>query len=266
MNLRLTILGSGTSVGVPMAGCDCRVCRSSDPRDNRLRSSALLSWNGRNAVIDTTPEFRMQMLRAEVGTLDAVLITHNHHDHIHGLDDVRPYCFKRDGLLPVYASDKTCTWIRKHYDYIWNARQRGGGLPRIELHAIRAPFALHGLTVTPLPVMHGKTEVFGYRAGDIAYISDVSEIPPASWTLLEGVKTLVLDATRPEPHETHFHTDAAVDVVRRLGVERAVFTHLNHDLPHTELARRLPPGMEPAYDGMVIETISADKQAERGRR
>jgi phosphoribosyl 1,2-cyclic phosphate phosphodiesterase len=235
-----------------MVGCDCAVCTSADPRDQRLRSSVLLTRGEAAIVIDTTPEFRLQMLRAKARRLDAVLLTHNHADHVHGLDDVRPYCFRQRMTIPVYGNEPTITWVRQHYAYVWQAPQEGGGLPKIDLHAVEGPFRTCDLTVTPLPVRHGVVLVYGYRIGDLAYIPDVSEIPDATRPLLAGVRTLILDAVRYAPHSTHFHVDRAVEEGRRVGAALTVLTHLNHDILHARLAAELPPGFAVAWDGMEI--------------
>lgn len=253
---RLTFLGTGTSVGVPMVGCSCPACTSADPRDNRLRSSVLLEWHDgtspRVAVIDTTPELRLQLLRERVSRLDAVLITHNHADHIHGLDDVRPFCFRQDERIPVYGRDDTLAWTRQHYAYVWEAVEVGGGLPRIDLFPVREAFTVRGLPVTPLEVLHGQRPIYGYRFGNCAYISDVSQIPEETFRQLEGVDTLILDAVRYKPHKTHFHLEAAVAAARRVGARQTYFTHMNHDFLHGKLSDELPSGMAPAYDGLRL--------------
>lgn len=250
--LDMILLGTGTSVGIPMVGCGCAVCRSDDPRDRRHRASALLRWNETVAVIDTTPEFRLQMLRERIDRLDAVLLTHNHADHVHGLDDVRPFCFRRPEPIPVYGDEHAIHWVRKHFAYIWEATQQGGGLPKIELRVAGAPFELDSVTITPLPAWHGITPVLGYRVGDMAYLTDVSRIPDETFALLEGVRTLILDAVRYEPHETHFHVDAAIAASRRVGAEATWFTHLSHHISHARLESETPDGMGPAWDGLRI--------------
>ncbi len=253
MLLSLTILGSGTSVGIPMVGCSCAACTSTDPRDRRMRSSVLLQWTDTVVVIDTTPEFRMQMLRANVKRLDAVLLTHNHADHVHGLDDVRPFCFLQNTTIPVYGNEPTLGWVREHYSYVWNAPQKGGGLPRISLEVVDRPFTINGVSFTPLPVMHGILPVYGYRVGDLAYIPDVSEIPESTYPLLANLNTLIIDAVRFRPHSTHFHVARSIEEGRRIGAGTTIFTHLNHDIVHARLERELPDGFALAHDGMVME-------------
>ncbi len=252
--IRLTFLGTGTSIGVPMPGCDCPVCRSVDARDSRWRASVLVEWEGAVIVIDTTPEFRLQMLRANVKRIDAVLYTHNHADHVHGLDDVRAFNFSLRREIPIHGSRATLDWVREHFAYIWNPVQRGGGIPRITLHPFDGPFELRGLTVTPLAVMHGKLAIHGFRFGDVAYISDVSAIPDATRPLLEGLDVLVLDAVRYTPHETHMNVEQAIAEARRIGARQTFFTHMNHEIAYARLAAELPAGMAPAYDGLVVES------------
>lgn len=250
--LELVILGSGTSTGVPMLGCRCPTCTSDDARDARWRASALVRWPGATLVIDTTPEFRLQMLRAQVDTIDAVLITHHHADHIHGFDDLRGFTLRNDRRIPVFTSPDTCAWLREHFRYIWVPTQLGGGLPRVDLHPVTAPFVWAGLTVTPIPVKHGCLDILGFRLGNLAYISDVSAIPPTSEALLEDLDVLVLDAVRYRPHSTHFHLDAALAAAQRIGARRTVLTHLNHDFLHRRLERELPAGVTAAWDGMTV--------------
>lgn len=254
--IKLTFLGTGTSVGVPMVGCLCPACTSDDPRDRRYRASVLLQWSKATVVVDTTPEFRLQMLRAGVMKLDAVLYTHNHADHIHGLDDVRPFCFLHDTEIDVYGDPHTIGYLREHYDYFWNAPQKGGGLPRVAMHATEDPFEIAGVTVIPVPVLHGRVPIYGYRIGDCAYITDVSEIPPSSMKLIEGVRTFIVDAVRYQPHSTHFNVEEAVNVARIVGAEQTYLTHMNHDIVHADLERELPESFAPACDGLEV-TIHA---------
>lgn len=252
MRASLTFLGTGTSVGIPMLACECPACTSPDPRDTRFRSSVLVEWDDHVLVIDTTPEFRLQLLRENIKHLDAILFTHNHADHVSGLDDIRPFCFHH-GPIPLYGSPQTMDWIRKRFDYIWEAIQQGGGLPRVTLHPVESPFDVLGLSVTPLPVMHGKLPIYGYRIGDCAYISDVSAIPESTVPLLENLGTLILDAVRYTRHDTHFHVDEAIAIAQQIGAKQTWLTHMNHEIKHAELLGECPPGVAPAYDGLRIE-------------
>lgn len=263
--IEFTILGSGTSTGVPMLACDCETCMSGDSRDKRLRASALVRWPGSTVVIDTTPEFRIQMLRAHARALDAVLLTHNHADHVNGLDDLRQFTFGSQRRIPVYGHPRTMRWVRSHFDYVWEATQMGGGLPKIDLVPIDRPFTVNDVLFTPIPVRHGVLTVYGYRVGDVAYISDVSAIPEESMALLGGLDTLFLDAVRYRPHSTHFHVATAVDAAQRIGARQTYLTHLNHDLMHCRLVRELPAGVAPAHDGLTVRTRTQAAASDPGR-
>jgi len=262
--LQICVLGSGTSTGVPMLACRCPVCTSPDPRDRRYRASVLLQWAGTTVVVDTTPEFRLQMLRANVRSLDAVLITHNHADHISGFDDLRQYTLRTGRAIPVYGPPSALSWIRRRFDYIWEAQQKGGGLPLVDLTPVQVPFEIRGVRIVPVPVYHGRIVVYGYRLGDFAYVTDVSDIPPASYALLAGVRHLLIDAVRRRPHSTHFHLDAALEAAGRIGAEQTWLTHLSHHFLHRSLEEELPPGVRPAWDGLVITSSVEAGAAARG--
>lgn len=251
--LTIVVLGSGTSVGVPTIGCGCRVCRSPDPRDRRLRPSILVRYNGRCVLVDTTPDFRQQALRAGLDRLDAVLFTHAHADHVMGLDDVRPLNHVMRGPIPVYGSPHTLAAIRRIFDYIFSDLPSESSVPRLELHTLDGrPFDLFGLEVTPVPLKHGRGDVYGFRFGAAAYLTDHSEIPEGSLALLEGLDVLFLDALRHRPHPTHTTVARALEYVERLRPRRAFLTHICHDLPHEETERNLPPHVRLAYDGLEI--------------
>lgn len=264
---RVTMLGTGTSSGVPAIGCECAVCRSADPRDRRTRPSILLDFypggdghasavagSVRYVLVDTSTDLRAQALAHDVRRVDAILFTHGHADHVFGIDDVRRFNHMQRSPIPIMASPGALADIRQTFAYIFNPPPAyGGGVPKLVPFAIGGPFSLGGLEVVPVPVMHGPLPVLGFRVGAFAYLTDCNAIPEASWALLAGVRTLVLDALRDRPHSTHFNVDQAVDVVARLGPERAYFTHIAHDLSHAGTCARLPAGVELAYDGQVLE-------------
>jgi phosphoribosyl 1,2-cyclic phosphate phosphodiesterase len=252
--LHITVLGSGTSTGVPTIGCPCEVCASTDPRDNRMRPSILVQYAGRGILIDTTPDFRTQALRARIDRVDAILYTHAHADHILGLDDVRPFNYKQGAEIPIYAREETLNAIRRVFHYAFEERTEGTSIPRLSLHALsNDPFKLFGLTITPLPVMHGRSEILGYRFGSAAYITDQSDIPEATKEKMQGLDVLFLDALRHRPHPTHSTVAQALGWVEELKPKRAFFTHICHDLPHARTEATLPEGVHLAYDGLEIE-------------
>ena len=254
MEVRLTVLGSGTSVGVPTIGCGCAVCSSADARDKRLRPSVVLRYNGRTVLIDTTPDFRYQMIRAQVGRLDAILYTHGHADHILGLDDVRPFNFHQQGNIPIYADAPTLGVIRRMFSYIFESRPSESSRPRLDVHEIDGtPFELFGLTITPVPIRHGSALTYGFRFGNGAYLTDHSEIPESSMALLHGLDVLFLDALRYKPHPTHSTIEKSLQHVHRLSPRRTYFTHISHDLGHVQAESNLPPHVHMAYDGLELE-------------
>ena len=263
--LKITVLGSGTSMGVPTLSCHCRVCSSSDPHDNRLRPSLLLSRNGQNVVIDTTPDFRQQALRACVDRLDAVLLTHGHADHIMGFDDIRPYNIRQQAALPVYSNEETFRVIRRAFAYIFDGKPKLSSIPSVTLHEVKAPFELLGTTFTPIPLLHGDMEVLGFRFGRAAYLTDFSTIPDSSLALLDDLDELILDALRDIPHPMHQTVDQALALIKQLQPRRAWFTHIAHDLPHAETNERLRKlgysNVQLAYDGLEIEVSVEETDA-----
>jgi phosphoribosyl 1,2-cyclic phosphate phosphodiesterase len=266
----MTVLGSGTSMGVPTLGCHCRVCSSNDPRDNRMRSSVLLSRDGRNAVIDTTPDFRFQALRAKVDRLDAVVYTHAHADHILGFDDIRPFNMRQNTALPIYGSAETLKTLRRTFAYAFSGEPTQSTIPQVVTHTIEGPFDLLGVQWTPVPAEHGGTHVFGYRIGGFVYLTDFSNLPAASKPLVSEVDDLVLDALRDTPHPMHQTVLQALELVKELRPRRAWFTHIAHDLMHKEINERLVregfPHVQMAYDGLsfdvqALEAETAEVQA-----
>lgn len=249
----LTVLGSGTSMGVPSIGCPCRVCHSTDERDKRTRPSVLVQYQGRNVVIDTTPDFRFQALRMGLDRLDAVLFTHAHADHILGLDDVRPFNFRQKGDVPIYGSRKTIERIRHTFDYIFDGSYPFGGLPQVQAHVLNGPLELHGVVFTPVPLVHGYMEVLGFRFGNAAYLTDYSRIPDSSFELLQDLEVIFLDALRHEPHPAHCTVEQALEHVQRIKPKRAFFTHIAHDLSHAETDATLPEHVRLSYDGLQLE-------------
>ena len=252
-SLLLTVLGSGTSMGVPTLGCHCAVCESPDPHDRRTRPSILLAYAGRNVVIDTTPDFRFQAMRARIDHLDAVLYTHGHADHILGLDDIRPYNLKRRGAVPLYAAEETFVTLRRQFSYIFDDAPAESTVPLVDLHTVDGPFELFGATIVPVPAMHGSGPVLGFRFGKAAYLTDFSRVPETSKRLLAGLDDLILDALRYVPHPTHSNVEQSLALVRELKPRRAWFTHICHDLGHTETNARLPEDVRLSYDGLEFE-------------
>jgi phosphoribosyl 1,2-cyclic phosphate phosphodiesterase len=251
--LKITVLGSGTSVGVPTVGCHCAVCTSSDPRDKRLRPSVLLSYEGRRVLIDTTPDFRTQALRVNLERLDAVVFTHSHADHIMGLDDVRPYNFRQKGQIPIYAAADTMAAIHRCFLYIFDGGQKESNVPQLACHVINgASFDLFGLEFLPIPILHGSATIYGFRFGDAAYLTDHSDIPEQSLEALRGLDVLFLDALRHKPHPTHSTVDRSIRTAENLAPRRAFFTHISHDLPHERTESLLPPNVRLAYDGLEL--------------
>jgi phosphoribosyl 1,2-cyclic phosphate phosphodiesterase len=256
--MRLTLLGTGTSMGVPQIGCHCAVCRSDDPRDRRTRTAALIETEERTILIDTPPELRLQLLRAGTTRLDAVLYTHEHADHVHGIDDLRSFSLLQRQALPLYAPPATAAHIRQAFHYIFDpgvGAHAGTSKPRLTLEAIGAdaPVTIAGVEVRPIAFEHGHACVYGYRIGLMAYLTDVKRVPPAARALLRGVRLLVLNALWWREHPTHLSIEEAIEVAQDIGAERTLLTHLTHETGHAELLERLPKGIEPGYDGQCIE-------------
>ena len=253
MKAVLTVLGSGTSMGVPTVGCSCKVCTSADPRDQRTRPSIYIEYAERAVLIDTTPDFRTQALREKIQRLDAVLYTHSHADHIMGLDDVRPLSFRGKGKIPLYAHPETLAHIARCFKYVFEPDPDYSTLPRVELRPINGAVELFGARFVPLPLLHGKAEIHGYRFGSAAYLTDFSDVPEESLAMLAGLDILFLDALRHRPHPTHSHVEHSLKLVERLQPRRTFFTHISHDLGHEETNAALPDAVRLAYDGLKLE-------------
>jgi phosphoribosyl 1,2-cyclic phosphate phosphodiesterase len=251
---RLVFLGTGTSVGVPVVGCGCTTCSSGDARDARTRTSVVLGLPDGVLLIDTTPDLRTQLLRERIGRVDAVLYTHDHVDHVYGLDDIRPICFASGRSLPLYCEDRVERRIRTAFDYAFSSEPpAGGGVPKVFFERIGTePFLLLGQRVVPLRLKHGPFDVLGFRFGNVAYCTDTNRIPDETWPLLEGLDVLVLDCLRPTPHPTHYSLDESLAVAARVAARRTLFVHMSHDLPHAATQVALPPGVELAHDGLVV--------------
>jgi phosphoribosyl 1,2-cyclic phosphate phosphodiesterase len=253
MRARLTVLGSGTSMGVPTIGCDCAVCHSADRRDRRTRPSVLLEYNDKVVLIDTTPDFREQAIREHIRKIDAVLYTHTHADHILGIDDLRPLSFHRPEKIPLYAQPEAAEFLRNMFSYIFDAEYKYGGLAQVELKTINGIVELFGARFEPIKVIHGDTEIIGYRFGSAAYLTDFSEIPEESFAQLSDLDILFLDALRHKPHPTHSTVDNSLRIVERVKPKRAFFTHICHDLPHEATNAALPSHVRLSHDGMKLD-------------
>ena len=253
--VRVRFLGTGTSHGVPMIGCDCDVCRSTDPRDKRSRPSIALEWeDGFRVLVDTTPDLRSQALRDDLRRVDAILYTHAHADHVMGLDEVRRYNMMTKSAMPVFGDARTLEQIRRTFSYIFESdAPKGGGVPDLRLFPIAGAFCLGGGVIQPVPIRHGPWQILGFRVGRFAYLTDCNGIPAASLELLKDLDCLVLDALRRRPHPTHFTLEESIVMARRIGAGRTLFTHMAHDLPHEATCAALPAGMALAHDGLVVE-------------
>ncbi len=251
--MRVTLLGTGTSYGVPVIGCSCAVCTSDDPRNKRTRSSALVEVDGRRFLLDSATELRLQALRCGVRRVDAVLYTHEHADHVSGLDDLKAFNAVLGGPLPCFGNAATGASLRDRYDYAFVERPFVGAIPHITFDVVEAPFDLLGVRITPVDLQHGRIRSTGWRIGDAAYLTDTNGIPPRSLELLGGLELLVIDGLRPRPHPTHFSIPEAVAVAQQLRPRRTLLTHLTHDVDHATTGAELPPGIELAYDGLVVE-------------
>lgn len=251
--MKVTFLGTGTSQGVPVIGCDCEVCQSLDYRDKRLRSSVHIEVDNQSIVIDTGPDFRQQMLRERTQKLDFVLFTHSHKDHTAGLDDVRAFNFKQHMDMPLYGTRQVLDQLKTEYYYAF-LEKKYPGTPQLQLNEINEDlFEVNQIKITPLPVTHLYMPVLGFRIKDFSYITDAKNIPENTFKRLEGTKVLVLNALQKESHISHFNLEEAIAVAKKVGAEKTYFTHLSHKMGlHSEVSKDLPPSIELAYDGLVI--------------
>lgn len=254
--LRVTFLGTGTSVGIPVITCSCDVCTSDDVRNRRLRASLLLEWNAADGtaakvLVDTSTDLRQQALRAGIDRVDAVLYTHGHADHVLGLDELRIFNFVHRRAIPMYGNADTLARIRRMFAYAFDPD--AVGVPRLTTHEIDGPFTLLGVKIDAIPLQHGHGTVLAFRLGDFAYATDCNGIPDAAAARLRGLDTLVIDSLRLQPHRSHFSLDQALQEVERLAPRRALLTHLSHELEHVAVQEGLPAGVEVAYDGQVLE-------------
>ncbi len=250
----VTFLGTGTSQGVPVIACDCEVCQSLDFRDKRLRVSVHLQIGDKSLIIDSGPDFRQQVLRERIKTMDALLFTHEHKDHTAGMDDIRAFNFKQGKAMPIYARPAVLEQLKREFAYIFSEHQYPG-IPRVQLHPIdNRPFFFEGIEIIPIEVLHYRLPVYGFRIGDFTYITDANAIAAEELEKMKGSKVIVLNALRKEPHISHFTLDQAVELLNRLQPEKAFLTHLSHQMGrHTEVEKLLPAHIRLAYDGLKIE-------------
>ena len=258
MKARVIVLGSGTSHGVPMIGCGCAVCRSTDPRDRRSRPSIYVDvQDGPSILVDTSTDLRQQALTHGINRVNAILFTHSHADHIMGLDDVRRFNVMQSAAIPAYADERTATDLRRSFPYVFNPpAEKGGGVPQISITTIEGPFNVGGIGIQPVPIFHGPRPILGFRFGSFAYLTDCNRLADEAWPMLDGIEVLILDALRHRPHPTHFTVSEALQVVERVKPRHTYLTHVCHDLAHAETNASLPRGVELAYDGLAL-TIEA---------
>lgn len=253
--LKVRVLGSGTSTGVPVIGCDCPVCTSDDPHNKRLRSSIKIEVNGTTILVDCGVDFRQQILTYPSKRIDAVLVTHTHADHVHGIDDLRAFCFRQREHIPIYTTARFIEDIKIRFAYCFNPLQMGGGIPMLDLEEIKPGeiFKLRGVPILPIEIMHGKLPILGFRMGKFAYLTDCSAIPDESHELLEGVETIILSALRERPHPTHFNIEQAVEASEKMKIKKVYFIHMTCSVDHGPTEEKLPEWARLAYDGLEIE-------------
>ncbi len=252
--MKIIILGSGTSQGVPVIGCGCEVCRSDDPRNKRTRASICVQTaSGKNVLVDTATELRLQAVRSDVSTVEMILYTHYHADHIHGLDDVRKFNQSAQGSIVCYADGPTAERLRRVFFYAFENDYSWGAIPHITLKPMPDELRLEEVRITPISLRHGTANILGFRFNDAAYLTDCNAVPPESIERLKGLKLLIIDALRHDWHPTHFSLGEALEAIERIGPERALLTHLSHDFDHEKVDSSLPPQVGLSYDGQVVE-------------
>ena len=248
----IKFLGTGTSHGIPVVGCDCKTCTSESPKNSRTRSSIFINVENTDILIDTSPEARLQMLANNITNIDLVLFTHAHADHIMGFDDLRVINWLKGESVPCYGNEETLNKIKNIFDYIFDPLQIGGGVPQVTLNSIKSEFDFNNLLITPLEVKHGKLDVLGYKINNMAYITDCSFIPEKTFEKLKNIDLLIIDALRFEEHPTHMNLKEAIEVVRKINPKKAYFTHISHEMEHKETNKKLPNDMELAYDELKL--------------
>jgi phosphoribosyl 1,2-cyclic phosphate phosphodiesterase len=252
--MQLTMLGVGSSAGTPMVGCSCATCTSNNPRNKRTRCSSLITlYSGENILIDTGPDLRIQSLRENIQRVDAVLYTHTHADHLHGIDDLRAFCQIQRKQIPLYAKEDAVAHITQKFGYVLREPSDYWDLPVLRIETIRGPFELFGMQITPIPVLHGRGQILGYRIGNFAYMTDVSEIPESSVALLEGLDLVLLDCLREESHPTHINIEQSLKYIGRIKAKRSYMIHMTHELEYTSLSNKLPKDVFVGYDGLKLD-------------
>ncbi len=260
--LKITILGSGTSTGIPVIGCQCPVCRSSHPYNQRTRCSLLISSGPYNILIDTSTDLRQQALREDIRRVDAVFYTHGHADHLHGIDDLRAFNITRKTPIPIYASKETLEHINHSFGYIFEHKEHTTFIPKLRLNPMPERVKIGTIEMIAVPLQHGCGKSTGYRCGPVAYLTDCNAIPERSLDLLQGLDLLILDGLRYKPHQTHFNIPQAIEMAQRIGAKRTLLTHLSHDIEHLQVNAQLPQGIELAHDGQTLDFLLPCNQME----
>jgi phosphoribosyl 1,2-cyclic phosphate phosphodiesterase len=252
--MQLTMLGVGSSAGTPVVGCQCNTCLSEDPRNKRTRCSSLITLNsGEHILIDTGPDLRTQSLREQIQQVDAVLYTHTHADHLHGIDDLRAFCQLQRKQIPLYAKEDAVEHIKQKFGYVLREPSNFWDLPVLRIEPVQGPFQLFDTLITPIPVMHGKIQIFGYRIGKMAYLTDVSEIPETSFSLLTDLDLLLIDCLREAPHPTHIHIEQSLQYVSRINAQKSYLIHMTHELSYQDLTNKLPKSVFVGFDGLKLQ-------------